>query len=91
MIKMRDLIKEMPHVDNVPGSFDLCVEKYNISMEDKKRLMSAFYTDGVYGYSKEMGSWILLQQDVVKRVPKPLSDNILPDNWETYIVGDISL
>lgn len=87
MIKLRKLVQEMPHVDANGQTFDLSIEKYNVSDEEKRKYLRAFMNSGVFAYSKKKEKWVFIS----KNGAKIINIEVLPDDWEDYLQGEINL
>jgi hypothetical protein len=59
-MKMIDLLNEMPHFISQGKGIDLRIEKYDISDEEKRKILIAFQKNNLYGFSEKTMFGILL-------------------------------
>lgn len=87
MIKLSELINEMPHYSDDSSDFyyDLGIEKYPLSDKEKKDLFNSYKNGGLIGFHKNTGKWLLFSDKGVKEVQVPTDHDQLPDYWEEYV------
>jgi len=87
-MKMKKIM-EMPHVDVGKSTFDLCIEKYPMSLNEKSTLIKLFNEKGLNAYHKKY-KWILIKPSRIEKIKFPVSLlYTLPEYWQDYVVGNI--
>lgn len=91
LIKKREFLHEMPHIEYGNASLDLAIEKYPTSLEEKKRFINAYETVGIFAYAEKYKKWLrITKQDIsTSKQPTP-TDVILPKYWQQYARWSIS-
>ena len=84
------LLFEMPHIETPEGFFDLRIENYNLTDEEKRFLMQKIRYDGVVGFSTVNGKWIYINVDSMREATEGEAKTLahLPTDWEDYLLGE---
>lgn len=88
-IEKEGAITEMPHIQLSDSVLDLNIEKYNLSQQEKQRLMQAFHQGaGILAQMKD-GTYVVINKNGIHKAShddiQKLSSSSLPKDWEKYI------